>query len=183
MSKFTPGKEYERKFLVLADRFVRSFEKGTALRKDIRQGYLALAPAQVRVREISGEYVLEIKGDDDLEIDVGALQRQEGRLLLETYAPRVAAVIEKTRYVVPGAFDVDSMCWEIDVFKGDNAPLVVAEIEMPRKTYPLDAFDWPDWIGDEVTDDPRFKNKNLAVRPFKKWRKSQQKEVLKRMGA
>lgn len=179
MSKLTPGREYERKFLVLERRFTAS-ARGEALRQDIRQGYLALAPAQVRVRSTDGRYVLEIKGDDDLELDAKPLAREEGALLLRDYAPRVASIIEKSRYELSAGFD--GLSWEVDVFKGDNAPLVIAEIEMPSKGYPLEAYDWPSWIGPEVTADPRFKNKNLAVRPFKKWPKSEQKKTLRLMG-
>lgn len=178
MSKLTPGKEYERKFLVLERRFASV--RGEALRQDIRQGYLALAPAQLRVRETDGRYVLEIKGDDDTELDPKPLSRAEGELLLRDYAPRVAALITKTRFAVRAGFD--GLTWEVDVFKGDNAPLIVAEIEMPSKGYPLEAYDWPKWIGPEVTADPRFKNKNLALKPFKKWPKSEQRKTLKIMG-
>ncbi len=181
MPKLTPGKEYERKFLVLERRFDASREKRAALRKEIRQGYLALAPAQVRVREIGrASYVLEIKGEDDLEIECGALDAAHGRLLLETYATRVAAIVEKTRYEIAAGFD--GLAWEVDVFRGDNARLVVAEIETPTKGYSLDPDAFPDWIGPEVTADPRFKNKNLAVKPFSRWPKSEQKKTLKLMG-
>lgn len=180
MSKLTPGKEYERKFLVLGRRFDASEEKAAATRQEIRQGYLALAPAQVRVREIGRAYVLEIKGEDDLEIECGELDAAQGRLLLETYATRVASIVEKTRYAIAAGFD--GLTWEVDVFRGDNAKLVVAEIEMPSKGHPLDPDAFPDWIGPEVTADPRFKNKNLAVRPFKRWPKSDQKKTLKLMG-
>ena len=84
------------------------------------------------------------------------------------------------RYEIPAGFD--GLSWEVDIFKGDNAPLLVAEIEMPEKDYPLLERELPAWLGEEVTDDPRFKNKNLAVRPFKTWPKSEQKKTLKRMG-
>ncbi|HJV33319.1 MAG TPA: CYTH domain-containing protein [Patescibacteria group bacterium] len=180
MSKLTPGKEYERKFLVLERRFAASAAKREATRQDIRQGYLALAPAQVRVRSTGGSHVLEIKGDDDLELEAKPLTREEGALLLRDYAPRVASIIEKTRYEIPAGFD--GLSWEVDVFKGANAPLVIAEIEMPSKGYALDAYEWPDWIGPEVTADPRFKNKNLAVKAFTRWPKPEQKKTLKRMG-
>jgi len=180
MSKLTPGKEYERKFLVRVGRFTDAIRR-TARRLRIRQGWLALAPAQVRVRHTHGEgYVLEIKGKDDLEIECGSVADPYGRELLDVYAPRVASIIEKIRHEIPAEFD--ALKWEVDVFDGRNAPLVIAEIELPTKDYPLDEHDWPDWIGDEVTGDPRFKNKNLAVKPFTRWPKSEQKKIIKRMG-
>ena len=64
MSKLTPGKEYERKFLGRAGLFTEAVRRA-ARQLRIRQGWLALAPAQVRVRHTHGEgYVLEIKGKD-----------------------------------------------------------------------------------------------------------------------
>jgi len=181
MSKFTPGKEYERKFLVRVDLFTDAIRRA-ARQLRIRQGWLALAPAQVRVRHIHGEgYILEIKGKDDLEIECGSLAEPYGRALLDGYAPQVASIVEKIRHEIPAGFD--ALTWEVDVFGGLNAPLVMAEIELPTKRYPLERHDWPVWVGDEVTDDPRFKNKNLAVRPFTEWPKSQQKKILKIMGA
>jgi adenylate cyclase len=180
MSKLTPGREYERKFLVRVGLFTDAIRRA-ARQLRIRQGYLALAPAQVRIRHVHGEgYVLEIKGSDDLEIECGSLADPYGRELLDVYAPRVASIIEKIRHEIPAGFD--ALSWEVDVFGGANAPLVVAEIELPTKRYALEMHDWPDWIGEEVTDDPRFKNKNLAVKPFTRWPKSEQKKTLKRMG-
>jgi CYTH domain-containing protein len=179
MSKLTPGKEFERKFLVRAPQFTDAIRR-TARQLRIRQGYLALAPMQVRVRHTHGEgYVLEIKGPDDLEIDCGQQHDADGRIMMEN-AAKVASIIEKVRYEVPAGFD--GLKWEVDLFKGDNAPLLVAEIEMPEKDYPLDARELPAWLGEEVTDEPHFKNKNLAVRPFTHWPKSLQKKTLKRMG-
>ena len=179
MSKLTPGKEFERKFLVRAPLFTDAIRR-SARQLRIRQGYLALTPAQVRVRHTHGEgYVLEIKGADDLEIDCGSLHDADGRVLLET-AAKVASIIEKVRHEIPAGFD--GLTWEVDLFKGENAPLLVAEIEMPEKDYSLEDRDLPAWLGEEVTDDPHFKNKNLAIRPFTRWPKSLQKKTLRRMG-
>jgi len=180
MPQLTPGKEYERKFLVRAALFTEAIRRASRQLR-IRQGYLALAPAQVRVRHTHGEgYMLEIKGAGDLEIECGHLADPYGRELLDAYAPQVASIIEKVRHEIPAGFD--GLKWEVDLFKDDNAPLLIAEIEMPEKDYALDRHDLPAWLGEEVTDDPRFKNKNLAVRPFKRWPKSEQKKILKRMG-
>jgi CYTH domain-containing protein len=179
MSKLTPGREYERKFLVDVGLFTDAIRRA-ARQLHIRQGYLAITPAQLRVRSTDGIHVLEIKGDDDIELDPKPLSRMEGELLLRDYAPRVATIIEKIRHEIPAGFD--ALKWEVDVFKGSNAPLVIAEIELPAKRYPLDSHAWPDWVGEEVTGDPRFKNKNLALAPFTTWPKALQKKTLKRMG-
>jgi adenylate cyclase len=178
MSTLTPGKEYERKFLVVVDRLPKSL---LVAPQRIRQGFLALTPQLVRVRIIDGvEAILEIKGADNDESDPVSLKLADAEVLLKTWAARIASIIEKDRYVVPAGFD--GLSWEIDFFKGDNAPLVVAEIETPTKRYPIDPKLIPPWIGTEVTDDPAFKNKNLAVKPYSAWPKPKRQSALKSMG-
>jgi len=56
--------------------------------------------------------------------------------------------------------------WEIDVFHGENEGLIVAEVEIPSEDYDLTL---PEWIREEVTDDVRYYNSNLAINPFTKW--------------
>ena len=56
--------------------------------------------------------------------------------------------------------------WEVDVFAGENAPLVVAEVEIERADA---AVVLPPWVGAEVTDDPRYTNAALARAPFSRW--------------
>jgi adenylate cyclase len=178
MSKLTPGKEYERKFLVVVSRLPKSLLGAS---KRITQGYLALAPSQVRVRITDGKTaVLEIKGEDDDELGPYPLALGEAKHLLTKYATRVASLIEKRRHVIPSAWG--ELVWEIDFFEGDNDPLVIAEIETPTKGYPLDPKLMPDWIGPEVTDNPAFKNKNLAVKPYSAWPKPKRLAALKSMG-
>ncbi|MEJ2749613.1 MAG: CYTH domain-containing protein, partial [Anaerolineae bacterium] len=71
-------------------------------------------------------------------------------------------LIEKTRYKVEFA----GHTWEIDEFAGDNAGLVVAELELQSVD---EDFEKPDWLGEEVTDDPRYFNSNLVLRPYTTW--------------
>ena len=71
-------------------------------------------------------------------------------------------VIEKIRYYVPFAHHL----WEIDVFEGANAGLVVAEIELGSVDEP---FEKPDWIGDEVSEDKRYYNIYLLKSPYSMW--------------
>jgi adenylate cyclase len=59
------------------------------------------------------------------------------------------------------------MTWEVDEFLGENAGLIVAEIELSSEDQP---FARPPWLGAEVTGDARYVNANLAVNPFKNWR-------------
>ena len=178
MSKLTPGKEFERKFLVVVPRLPESLLRHP---KRIRQGYLSLAPAQVRVRVTGdGEAFMEVKGPDDDEFGPYLMELGHAERLLKGYASKVASIIEKDRHDIRSGWD--GLKWEVDFFKGDNAPLVVAEIETPTKHYRLDPELFPDWLGPEVTGDPAFKNKNLAVHPFSAWPKARRTKVLKAMG-
>ena len=58
------------------------------------------------------------------------------------------------------------LTWEVDEFLGDNAGLVVAEVELSHEDQP---FARPPWLAEEVTDDPRYYNANLAAHPFCRW--------------
>ena len=80
--------------------------------------------------------------------------------MLDTLAEK--PLIEKNRYKIP----VGGLTWEIDEFLGDNAGLIVAEVELKSEDQ---AFDMPAWIGEEVTGDPRYYNANLIKNPFKQW--------------
>jgi adenylate cyclase len=75
---------------------------------------------------------------------------------------RESGVIEKLRYTLPW----QDLLWEIDVFQGENRGLVIAEIELPHEDK---FFEKPDWLGREVTSDPRYSNANLAKVPFRRW--------------
>lgn len=70
--------------------------------------------------------------------------------------------MEKTRYRLHHA----GHCWEIDEFHGDNAGLVVAEVELEHEN---DAVEIPPWNGAEVTDDPRYFDSSLAAYPYCRW--------------
>ena len=71
-------------------------------------------------------------------------------------------MVEKIRYRIL----FNQKTWEVDVFAGENAGLVLAEIELGREDEP---FAKPSWAGREVTDDPRYYNSQLALIPFKSW--------------
>jgi adenylate cyclase len=153
------AKEIERKFLVRGDTW-RSSAKGTTY----RQGYLNSAKERtVRVRIADAKAFLTVKG-----VTVGATRSEyeyeipfdEGKAMLDTLAEK--PLIEKKRYKIP----VGDLTWEIDEFLGDNAGLIVAEIELTSEDQ---AFDMPAWIGEEVTGDPRYYNANLIKNPFTRW--------------
>jgi len=154
------AKEIERKFLVKGDAW-RALAKGT----NYRQGYLNSAKERtVRVRTAEDKAFLTIKG-----LTVGATRAEyeyeipfdEGKAMLDALAEK--PLIEKKRYKIPAG----GLTWEIDEFLGDNAGLIVAELELKSEDQ---AFERPLWLGDEVTGDPRYYNANLIKKPFTRWR-------------
>jgi adenylate cyclase len=154
------AKEIERNFLVKGDAW-RALAKGTTY----RQGYLNSAKERtVRVRTAEDKGFLTIKG-----LTVGATRAEyeyeipfdEGKAMLDALAEK--PLIEKKRYKFPAG----DLMWEIDEFLGDNAGLVVAEVELKSEDQ---AFERPVWLGDEVTGDPRYYNANLIKKPFTRWR-------------
>jgi len=56
--------------------------------------------------------------------------------------------------------------WEVDEFFGENRGLIIAEVELESEDQP---FAKPDWVGEEVTGDPRYFNSNLVKEPYTKW--------------
>lgn len=151
--------EIERKFLVDTTLWV---PRGAGT--PYTQGYLSSAKERtVRVRKEGDRAVLTIKGPT----------RGVTRLELEYPIPLADAesmfdlcerpLVEKIRHVEQHG----GHTWEIDVFAGDNAGLVVAEIELADED---EAFDLPAWAIREVSDDPRYYNANLIANPYKNWR-------------
>jgi adenylate cyclase len=153
------GREIERKFLVTGD----GWRPGEAP-KPMRQGYVAFGPpASVRVR-ISGQTAhLNIKQStlaiarDEFEYEIPV---DDAEFMLANLC--AGPLVEKTRYHVRHG----GLLWEVDVFEGANAGLVLAEIE-------LDSLDQhvspPAWVGMEVSGDARYLNSSLAQRPFTRW--------------
>jgi CYTH domain-containing protein len=151
--------EIERKFLVTGDAW-----RLKATGEKIRQGYVWTEEAgSLRVR-IAGEHAfLTLKSGQN-----GCSRREYEYEIPLTDAREIMAtmcdgpMIEKTRYtVVEGGFE-----WVIDVFDGENAGLVVAEIELDRED---EEVDLPSWAGCEVTAEPRYMNANLVARPYRLW--------------
>ena len=128
------------------------------------QGYLSEDPDRtVRARIAGDKGFLTIKGKSQgasrLEFEY-EIPTNDARQLLELLAYK--PLIEKTRYL----HKVGQHTWEVDVFARENQGLVVAEIELKSEA---EAFDLPPWAGLEVTEDHRYKNSNLAKKPFKTW--------------
>jgi len=158
------AQEIERKFLVQGE------EWRTTTGARYRQGYLSLDPVRtVRVRTVeklaTGEQrgYLTIKGKavdlsrPEYEYEIPLSDAHE---LLNHLCQR--PLIEKIRHRIP----IDDVVWEVDEFLGDNAGLVVAEVELMSAEQP---FAKPAWIGQEVTDDARYLNASLVTLPFSRW--------------
>ena len=129
--------------------------------RPIRQGYLALEPdgREVRVRDDGGKYVLTVKSAGDMarsEDEIELSEQQFATLWPLTEGRRIEKVRAECRLT-------DDALAEIDVYRGELAPLVVAEVEFASEAA-ADAFSAPEWMGEEVTKDARFKNRNLALR-------------------
>ena len=160
------GVEIERKFLVTSDAWRRAASRSTR----IEQGYIndmaamrdGRQNASVRIRIAGDEAFLNLKSRElgttrqefDYPIPVG-----DAEALL---ALCVGGRISKVRHYVEHA----GHTFEVDEFHGDNAGLVVAELELDRADAP---FDRPDWLGDDVTEHVRYYNLALAERPYSRW--------------
>ena len=151
------GVEIERKFKVKED------FRPTSIGIEMAQGYLSLDPNKtVRIRTAGIQGFLTIKGKTEgarrleYEYEIPLAEAQELLALCD------APLVEKTRYVENYA----GHAWEVDVFHGANAGLIVAEIELASET---EAFALPPWIGAEVTGLKRYYNAALIAHPYGVW--------------
>lgn len=159
------GMEVEHKFLVTGD----AWRAGVTSAVRIVQGYLTppgdgqSGLATVRVRTKGDRAFLTIKGPSsgtarsEFEYEVPV---PDALAMLAELAQ--GPVIDKVRHLVP----VGDHVWEVDVFEGANAPLVMAEVELAA---PDEPFARPEWAGLDVSDDPRYYNANLAREPYSAW--------------
>lgn len=152
--------EIEHKYLVKLEEWTKV---RTTKFTEIKQGYLQTDPNKtIRVRTKGNQAYITIKGKAvgasrlEFEYEIPLADAKE---LLDKFCSNL---IEKVRYYLIH----DGKTWEIDVFTGLNAGLIVAEIELNSEdeTYTL-----PNWVGDNVTNDVRYANSNLSVTPFSKW--------------
>jgi len=151
--------EIERKFLVQRERLPVLPPGDTII-----QGYIpALNRITVRVRIRAGRAWLTLKGvstgirRSEFEYEIPLTDARD--MLAELCQ---AGVIEKTRHEIAHA----GLRWELDIFAGANAGLVVAELELAHEAQP---FEKPDWVGEEVSDDPRYSNQALLQNPYSWW--------------
>lgn len=152
--------EIERKFLLKNN----SWREQIYASKTIRQGYLApVGTSSIRVR---------IQGDK-ANINIKSARLGIKRTEYEYDIPLEDAIdmldnlcqqpqINKTRHLLK----VGRHTWEIDEFYDDNDGLIVAEVELEAED---EAFEKPDWLGQEVSDDRRYYNVSLVKNPYKSW--------------
>jgi len=152
--------EIERKYLVNNDSWRASIEAQAR----IMQGYLANNDnASIRVRVKGDAAYLTIKGatsgisrsEYEYQIPV-----EDAEAMLRELA--VFPAIDKVRYSVRAGHHL----WDLDVFAGENEGLVMAEVELGSED---EAFEMPDWAGEEVSGDTRYYNVSLAQKPYKHW--------------
>lgn len=152
--------EIERKFLVRPELI-----PGCLVGVPIAQGYLSSAPERtVRIRLFGKEAFITVKGqstDDGLSRYEWeqAISVEDAYCLLDLCEP---GLILKNRFYMVHK----GQTWEIDKFSGENAGLIVAEIELSStdEEVPL-----PPWVAEEVTGDPKYYNSNLAMHPYSEW--------------
>lgn len=152
--------EIERKYRVANE----EWKPLASAKKHIRQAYLAdtqQISLRVRIKDATTA-TLTIKTAtpghtrQEFEYPIPLADAEE---LLQA---RTGSVVVKTRHIVPAG----NLAWEIDVFEGENAGLMLAEIELEHADQP---FEHPAWLGEEVTFDRRFYNSELARVPFSQW--------------
>jgi CYTH domain-containing protein len=162
------GVEIERKFLVCDVDYFRAEQIQTNYPKlQIKQGYLSLEP-QVRVRtvheSINNEHhryraYLTVKGKTE------HISTPEFEFEIP-YADGVELLgLCQGGVVIKDRLEVGR--WEVDFFKGNNLGLVIAEIELQSED---EVVFTPFWVGQEVTNDSKYSNKNLSRAPFNTWK-------------
>lgn len=130
----------------------------------MRQGYLSSnAINTVRIRHQGEEARITVKGRplgisrEEFEY---AIPLDQADWMLEHLC--VSPCVEKTRYLVR----VEQSVFEVDVFRGANTGLVMAEVELDQEDAP---YARPSWLGPEVTSDKRFTNFSLSKNPWPDW--------------
>jgi adenylate cyclase len=152
--------EIERKFLLSSDKWRDEVVRSSR----IRQGYMGkIDKASVRIRVQGDKANINIKSAT---LDIRRMEYEyeipldEAEEMLDQLCNQPQ--IDKTRFIV----EQGKHTWEIDEFYGDNEGLLVAEVELGNEDEEVIK---PDWLGDEVTADPRYYNVNLINHPFNKW--------------
>jgi adenylate cyclase len=150
--KLKMATESERKFLIKGE-----FKQYAIKSDNIIQAYISTTPGRtVRIRIKGEKAFLTIKGIQQ----EGTISRKEWEVEIPANDARemidicLPGIIEKTRYYIPSGKHM----YEIDEFHGKNEGLLIAEIELDSEN---EAFQKPEWLGEEVTGKPEYFNSNL----------------------
>jgi len=153
------GIEIERKYLVKSNEW-----KSSGVKKLYQQGYLLIDKTKtIRVRTIEDTAYLTIKGassgisrsEFEYEIPV-----EDAKFMLANLCEK--PIIEKYRTKI----ELNELIWEVDEFVGDNTGLIIAEVELKNEYQKIVL---PDWIGEEVSGNPKYNNSYLVKNPYKNW--------------
>ncbi len=152
--------EIEHKYLVNTDIWKNIIPDKSV---EIRQAYLQTDPEKtirIRTKGKSGFFTIKGKtvGASRLEFEY-EIPIADANELINKFCSNL---IEKTRHIVIH----DNNTWEVDEFKGLNEGLIVAEIELASED---EKYSIPNWVDKNVTDDLRYANSNLTIKPFKTW--------------
>lgn len=160
--------EYERKYLINGE----DWKSEVRSSKRLAQGYISsTALSSVRVRIAGNLATLTVKskavrGIARIEVEAPIPLADATELLAELVE---GVILEKTRHIL----DRGPYSWTVDEFHGDNAGLVLLEIEAPAD---FAAPALPNWVGTDVTLDERFQNSYLGGRPYQSWASGNQIE-------
>ena len=151
--------EIERRFLLADD----SWREAASEPLVLQQGYLSVEKeCTIRVRIIGSQAWLTLKGyisdmtRSEFEYEIPLAHAQA------MMADMCPCKMEKYRYRV----EFEGFVYEIDEYFGDNAPLIVAEIELPSEDT---EFPKPSWLGKEITADGKFTNAYRSKHPYSSW--------------
>lgn len=178
--------EIERRFLVRVKAWSASAQD--AVREQIVQAYLACDRERTaRIRLYHDRAVLTVKGPGmdgartEIECDIAV---DAARAILDARL-HAGVSIAKTRSTLRSR----DLTWEVDQFEGENAGLMIAEVELgdhARSRAEWDArvdAEQPAWLGREITGEPRFSNGGLAMRPFATWPDGERDDVMREIEA
>ena len=154
------GLEIEKKWVIDKDKIPYDLSKADCF--EIVQTYINYLP-EIRVRQITYKgntwYMMALKRW----VNKDALTREESDFYItkEEYENTVGKGLDSTIYKKRYQFDVDGLTYAVDIFEGELEGLAYLEIEFESEEL-ANAFETPDWVIKDVTNDRRFKNQELA---------------------
>jgi CYTH domain-containing protein len=145
--------EIERKFLLKNDNWKKLVSKSI----HIKQGYISTNPlsvVRIRITDSKAFLTLKSKGSGisrpEYEYEIPTQDAEEMYNLFCTESGLV-----KIRHIV----EYKCHKFEIDEFEGRLKGLIFAEVEINSEN---EKIDFPEWIGEEVTGNPKYFNSNLV---------------------